>query len=58
MLHMRERVQRGEWLSKVLWLLRDREGGCLEAELSYWSCCRGTVRREEKIGTGHGKMPR
>lgn len=23
-----------------------------------WSCCRGTVRREEKIGTRPGKMPR
>lgn len=55
---MRERIQRGEWLSKVLWLLRDREGGCLEAELSYWSCYRGTVKREEKIRTGCGKMPR
>ena len=58
MLQMRESVQRGEWLSTALWLLRDGEGGCLEADLSLWSCCRGTVRREEKIGNGPGKMPR
>ena len=58
MLQMWESVQRGEWLSSALWLLRDGEGGCLEADLSFWSCCRGTVRREEKIGNGPEKMPR
>ena len=30
----------------------------MESDLSFWSCCRGTVRREEKIGNGPGKMPR
>lgn len=58
MSRMREGVQRSEWLSELLWLLRDREGGGLGADVSRWSCCRGTVRREEKIGPGPRKTPR
>ena len=44
-------------MSKGLWLLRGRV--CAVWGLtSHWSCCRETVRREEKIGTRPRKMPR